>query len=129
MRSIENAQSQLLGFQKEVTKFLKRVRKASRAKLRFVCVFEAHKDETPHAHLIIHEIEGTILYRHIADNWIIGFEKTKLINGDLETTPWYVAKYIAKSPVHRIRCSLHYGLIHNKEEIPPCETLDPTPSP
>lgn len=130
MRSIENAQTQLIGFQKEVTKFLKRVRKTSKAKLRYCCVFEAHKDETPHAHLIIHEIEGTVTVRDIRENWIIGFEQTRLIKGDTADTCWYVAKYIAKSPVHRIRCSLHYGLDHSKQgNEAPRETPDPTLSP
>ena len=44
----------------EIQRFLKRIRKNSKAKLRYICVQELHKNGNPHYHLLIHEVEGTL---------------------------------------------------------------------
>jgi len=105
----------LLEFQKHVTKFFKRIRKQSGLPLRYLAVYELHADGMPHAHIIIHDVTGLLQYRHIAKQWRIGFEKTKLIDKTIFQTVRYVCKYLVKSPVSRIRTSLHYGLDHSEK--------------
>jgi len=124
MRQLEDKQI-LVEFQKHVTKFFKRIRKNSKCKFRYLAIYELHKDGTPHAHIIIHDTTGLLLHRHIASEWRIGFEKTKLVDNKIQKTVSYVVKYLLKNPVTRIRSSLNYGLDHS-----PSVTTDvnnPTP--
>ena len=44
---------------RELTNWLKRVRKESGARLRYILVQELHKDGTPHYHCILHEVPGS----------------------------------------------------------------------
>lgn len=93
----------------EITLFLKRLRKSSGAKLRYMLVFEAHKSGRPHAHILIHETEGSEFVRkkHIKQAWRAGFCDCKL--KDVEIA-YYICKYISKSRTRaRVRASNRYG--------------------
>lgn len=94
----------------ELTKFFKRVRKNSGAKLRYLLVAEPHKSGKPHFHALIHEIGSEVPIRHavLRSAWDLGFTKFKLVERDVKAC-WYVAKYLAKSVASRVRASLAYG--------------------
>ena len=92
---------------KELTRWLKRVRKNSGAILRLLCVAERHQSGLPHYHLLVHEVAGTVTNRDLRDAWTEGFSLAKLADGK---APWYVCKYISKEARQRVRASLHYGL-------------------
>lgn len=98
---------------REVTKWLKRLRKVSGAKLRYLLVSEAHADGFPHYHLLIHEVSGTVTKRQIEQAWQRnGFSHCRLVDrGDSKAT-YYVCKYLNKSAQTRVRASLRYGQIH-----------------
>lgn len=93
---------------KEVTKMLKRLRKAG-YKFRYICVAEAHKDGYPHIHLLIHEGFKPIPKRAIQSQWAFGFTTVKLVETSRGAAR-YVTKYLAKDMKARIRASQHYGL-------------------
>lgn len=90
----------------EVTRYLKRVRKNSGARLRYVLVFEAHKSGDPHLHMLVHEVGGVVTYRHLSDAWTEGFTKWKLADTGASR---YVTKYLSKSMLARVRASVRYG--------------------
>ena len=97
---------------RELTMFLKRVRKNSRAKLRYCAVFEPHKSGDPHIHVLIHEVIGNnpVTKRVIQDAWHDGFSTCKLVNlGDEMKSAAYATKYITKDASTRIRASQRYG--------------------
>lgn len=91
---------------KEYTKYLKRVRKQSKAKMRYLLVFESHKDGWPHLHALIHEQGVPITKACLEAQWPHGFTKIKLC--DMRAS-WYVTKYLAKSMDARVRASIGYG--------------------
>lgn len=105
-------------FGAEVTKYLKRLRKAGRTQFRYLCVVEIHdSDETspefrglPHVHLLMHEIEGLPpLKKAILDGqWHHGFTRWRVCDED---AAGYVTKYISKALDARVRASEHYGNI------------------
>lgn len=94
----------------EVTKWLKRVRKNTGARLRYILVQESHKSGYPHFHALIHEVLGSAPIRHAAlcSAWTLGFTKFKLIERDVKAC-WYVTKYLTKGAASRVRASLRYG--------------------
>lgn len=101
---------------KHVTKYLKRVRKASKQSFRYVLVTERHKSGLPHFHLIIHEHDlRPIPHRILSGQWngknfALGFEKWRLIPfDDHERHVGYVTKYISKTLAGRVRASQRYG--------------------
>lgn len=94
---------------KYVTLWMKRVRKDTGPGVRYVSVIELHKDGTPHGHLLVHEArEGQVLHRNLTDQWTYGFSNAKLVE-DGPIAARYVAKYLAKSPISRVRASVGYG--------------------
>ena len=93
----------------EIQRFLKRIRKNSKAKLRYICVQELHKSGEPHYHLLIHEVEGTLTKAVLQAAWRWGFSQAKLAD---PKTAIYVSKYLSKSQGARVRASLGYG--HNR---------------
>lgn len=97
---------------KYVTLWLKRVREQSGAGLRYLSVVERHEDGFPHCHLLVHETEvaGPLRHAHLTRQWTYGFSNAKLVE-NTEIAASYVAKYLAKSPVSRVRASVGYG--HN----------------
>ena len=98
---------------KEITLWLKRVRKESAAKLRYVLVAERHKSGLPHFHLLVHEVceDRPVAERTLRKQWHLGFSQFKLVaQGDETRTAGYVAKYLTKSALARVRSSVGYGL-------------------
>lgn len=93
----------------EVTKMLKRVRKNSDASFRYLVVVEAHKDGFPHFHLLLHEHERTVAKAVLDAAWKLGFTKWRLVKDRGPEPAFYVAKYLAKSAIARIRASKQYG--------------------
>ena len=94
---------------KEITKWLKRIRKSSGAKLRYLLVAEAHKSGDPHYHVLIHEIkeDSEVSERCLRTQWTWGFSKFNLVR-DAKAAA-YVTKYLSKSVLARVRASLRYG--------------------
>lgn len=91
-----------------LTLWLKRVRKNSGAKLRYMLVTESHKSGLPHWHCLLHEAEGgsPITNRVIVEAWNYGFSHAKLVKSDAAS---YVTKYLAKQSLARVRASAWYG--------------------
>lgn len=102
-------------FGREVTKYLKRLRKNSGVRFRYLLVFELHKKGElaglPHAHLFIHEGDGRISkHRHLEKAWTLGFSKEKLVKTEsVDFAARYVTKYVAKAMIARVRASIAYG--------------------
>lgn len=97
----------------EVTKWLKRVRKVSGARLRYLLVVEAHEDGFPHYHLLVHEVNGSapVTERQLRGTWRGGrITQAKLVDLDDPRAAFYVCKYLSKSALARVRASGRYGL-------------------
>nr|QJB20624.1 MAG: replication initiator protein [Microvirus sp.] len=94
---------------REVTLYLKRVRKESGARVRYLLVAEAHKTGLPHLHILVHEASPDKPVRHktLEGQWKLGFTRFKLAH-DVKTAS-YVCKYISKALLARVRASLRYG--------------------
>ncbi len=90
------------------TLYLKRVRKNSGSRFRFLLVAEAHKSGKPHYHMLVHEqCMDIVPHRVLTECWVHGFTNWKLVlDGPIEG---YVCKYLSKSAAARVRASLHYG--------------------
>lgn len=93
-------------------RYLKRVRKASNAPLRYLLIGEMHKDGFPHYHVLVHELREDVPIRHrvLSEQWTEGFCNWKLVR-DLSGA-LYAAKYLTKSEAHsyaRVRASVGYG--------------------
>lgn len=93
----------------ELTRWLKRLRKASSASLRYLLVAEPHKSGTPHWHVLIHEHEGAATKRALDASWRFGFSQWRLVDVDNPRAAGYVCKYISKSLDVKIRASMRYG--------------------
>lgn len=95
----------------ELTKWLKRVRKESGAKLRYLLVAEAHKSGAPHYHVLVHETEFALPVRErtLRLQWKQGFSKFNLVSDPMAAR--YVCKYLAKAAEARVRASVRYGNI------------------
>ncbi|AXH76181.1 MAG: replication initiator protein [Microviridae sp.] len=96
-------------YTRELTKWVKRIRKNSGAALRYMLVQEQHKSGLPHFHAVIHEVNTDEPVRHatLTSGWKLGFSKFKLVEGP--KAAWYVAKYLAKDVLSRVRASIGYG--------------------
>lgn len=105
-----DAQRRIATIKRWLTLALKRLRANTGARIRFLAVFENHKSELPHVHLIVHEYSGVVTARNIQDCWPHGFSKSKLIADDNpRRAAFYVCKYLMKSSLARVRASLRYG--------------------
>lgn len=93
---------------KEITKYLKRVRERSSAILRYLLVAEAHKSGLPHYHLLVHEVlpDRPVRKALLERQWHDGFSRYKLADHGSAS---YVAKYLSKSALARVRASVKYG--------------------
>ena len=96
---------------KEVTRYVKRVRKQSKVPLRYICVTEKHKSGLPHFHMLVHEVElKPVTHKILSSQWTYGFEKWRLVPHEDVGRARYVTKYLTKAPTGiRIRASEHYG--------------------
>lgn len=108
------AQTKVLG--EEVTKYLKRLRKQSGHRFRYLLVTETHDGERtsdeirgrPHLHMLLHEFPGQALPKRLLEaQWPHGFTSWKLAEG--QGAAWYVSKYISKAVDARVRASTGYG--------------------
>lgn len=100
----------------EITRWLKRVRKESGAKLRYCLVVERHKSGLPHWHVLIHEVEGSVRERTLRKQWHLGFSMFKLVAQDeKQRAANYVAKYLSKSLLSKVRASKAYGTTNHNE--------------
>lgn len=92
-----------------LTNYVKRIRKHAGAGLRFLCVAEAHKSGLPHYHMLVHEPHRGSIVRHaqLSVQWTHGFTTWKLVRDAKAAN--YVAKYLAKSSLARVRASVGYG--------------------
>lgn len=101
----------------ELQRYMKRVRKASGAALRYIAVVERHKSGLPHIHMLVHESISSVPVRHsvLADKWTAGFEKWRLVKDKREVI--YVAKYLSKTLLARVRASQGYGVLVTSYEI------------
>lgn len=101
---------------REITLYLKRVRKESGVPFRYLCVFETHDGEDtsdfmrgrPHVHFLLHEFAGPVRKRTLDAQWKLGFTNWRLATTTWQAA-WYVAKYISKAVDARVRASLRYG--------------------
>lgn len=101
---------------KEATKALKRLRKNTGARFRYLLVTEAHKSGDPHLHILIHEQDKPISKRQLEAVWKFGFSKWKLVDRDRGAAV-YVCKYLAKDALTRVRASLKYGQAHKVRRV------------
>lgn len=96
-------------FQPEVTKWLKRLRKNSKARLRYLLVVEPHADEFPHFHLLLHEQDRPVSKRVLEASWKFGFTSWRLVPDGEHRQVGYVCKYLTKDAQTRVRASRQYG--------------------
>lgn len=86
--------------------YLKRLRKAG-ATFRYMMVPELHKDGMVHWHMLYH---GAATWRSLDTKWDHGFFHAKLIKPEeAAKSIRYVAKYLAKAKLGRVRSSIGYG--------------------
>jgi len=92
----------------EIGRFLKRVRKNTGARIRYLLVAEAHKSGAPHFHMLVHQCthDELVRYDDLKSQWHLGFSQWKLTD---EKSASYVCKYLAKSARARVRASQAYG--------------------
>ena len=113
---------------RQVTKWLKRIRKESGARLRYCLVAEHHKSGLEHLHVLVHETNGggSVKERTLRLQWQCGFSKWNLVKD--KGAARYVCKYLTKSSLARVRASLEYGEINvgdvaaipcQREKMPP----------
>lgn len=95
---------------RELTLWLKRVRKNAGTPFRYMLVAERHKSGLPHYHVLVHETERPIRHAVLTKAWHLGFSQFKLVDeGDEAQTARYVAKYLTKAAAARVRASADYG--------------------
>jgi len=94
---------------RDVTKFLKRVRKNAGTPFRYLLVTEAHEDGFPHLHMILHESEGSVRKTVLEAAWRSGFSHWRLLPDGNPKGAYYACKYLSKSALTRIRASQRYG--------------------
>jgi hypothetical protein len=110
-----------------VTKYLKRLRAGNRkagmpaVAFRQFLTVEPHKDWSPHYHLMVHESDllKPVLKKCLDGQWPYGFVQWRLVKeGPDEKTgkfytgeqrAFYVAKYLGKLSIARVRASANYG--------------------
>lgn len=94
----------------EVTKMLKRIRSLVPAgMLRYLVVLEITQARVIHYHVLLHEVSDLNPVRNaqLARQWPLGFSKWRLVKDEREGA--YVAKYLSKSLLVRVRASEEYG--------------------
>lgn len=108
----------------ELTKFVKRVRKQSKASIRFLLVAEAHKSGLPHYHMLVHEAKEPVRERVLNGQWQLGFSQWRLVRDEMAAS--YICKYVAKSALARLRASKGYGSMPENLAPPGLEGPRPT---
>lgn len=95
----------------EFTLMLKRIRKNTGQRLRYILVAEAHKDGFPHYHMLIHEHGEAVPRRELETEWRLGFTAFRLADSNAAK---YVAKYVSKDARARVRASIRYGSVNDE---------------
>lgn len=98
-----------------VTRYLKRLRKGNAGAefppthFRYLLTVEPHKDWTPHYHLLVCEVLEIqpVRKRALEIQWSQGFARWRLVKD--ERAAFYVAKYLNKNAVARVRASKRFG--------------------
>ena len=105
---------------KKVQLYLKRLRKQG-CGVRYCFVFEPHKSGLPHIHGLLCEASGEPLrHRLLNEQWRLGFSQFKLVaEGEETRAAFYVAKYLTKYGVSRMRASSRFGLEQLAEKAHP----------
>lgn len=93
----------------QLQNWLKRLRRSTGAKLRYVIVSERHRSGKPHYHALIHQVRGVVAERDLRGEWKLGFTKWNLVPTDEPNAAHYVCKYLGKDAAAKIRASLNYG--------------------
>ena len=104
---------------RELTLYLKRVRKRSGAPIRYLLVAEEHSEQLaglPHFHLLIHEMDADTPVRKsvLKREWKLGFSRWKLADPG---SARYVCKYLAKEASTRVRASKDYGRVDDRSVV------------
>lgn len=94
---------------KELTKYVKRLRKNSKAPIRYLIVAEKHKSGMPHFHMLLHERGVAVKHKLLSTEWRIGFEKWRLTSPLEPKSALYLCKYLSKTLAARVRASQGYG--------------------
>lgn len=96
---------------KEITKYLKRVRKQTGANLRYILAVEEHKSGLPHYHMLVHECSASLGVKHriLQAQWHDGFTNFRLVDKNDSYEARYIAKYLSKGLKARVRASVRYG--------------------
>lgn len=94
---------------RELTLWLKRVRKESGVPLRYFAVAEQHRSGLPHWHILVHEVGPPVGKRLLEGHWRSGFSQWRLVKASDPKAAFYCAKYLAKSAESRVRASASYG--------------------
>lgn len=103
----ERFQRQVNAISPEITKYLKRIRKNSGAKIRYCLVAEEHKSGLPHFHILVHETtDCPVRHELLKKEWLSGFSNFKLAD---KLAAIYLTKYLVKANRARIRASVGYG--------------------
>lgn len=135
---------------REITLWVKRVRKNSGAKLRYLLVCEAHDtregdpsglSQFPHFHIMLHENEGMVVKNKFLkpeddESWSwerpairtwgeFGFTKWKLVKDAKGAA--YASKYLGKSMLARVRASLGYGKTPSSDIAPARRVMTTAP--
>lgn len=109
---------------KDLTLYLKRLRKrlGPGRPFKYLAVAEPHKSGYLHFHCLVHERGGNITEKELRDPWKRNGSITEFKLCESPDMVYYVAKYLHKYKVARVRASLLYGLA-----VPTVELAQSTP--
>lgn len=110
--ALPGADREFLGIEaegyKDLQLWMKRLRKNSGKRFRYLLVAEAHKSGVPHWHMLLHEVDKPLSYdKDLKGTWPNGFDAFKLVRD--APAAGYVTKYLGKSIAARVRASIAYG--------------------
>lgn len=93
----------------DITRYIKRIRKQSGTRIRYLFVAERHASGLPHWHALVHEVlaDKPIRKAVLKGQWPHGFSQFKLVESS--GAAWYLCKYLSKDMATRVRSSLQYG--------------------
>lgn len=107
---------------RELQKWLKRLRKNTGKRIRYLAITERHVSGMPHWHVLLHESADRLSYdRELKGSWQLGFDSYKLVRDRRAAA--YVTKYLSKAVEARVRASSRYGgaLAPSLPAYPECE--------
>jgi hypothetical protein len=94
----------------EWQRYMKRLRKHHRGRVKYCLVVERHKSGEPHLHCLLHEDSVPVRHKLLSSQWQLGFSQWKLVaEHEGNRAAYYVTKYLTKSLFSRICASRGYG--------------------